>query len=142
LIKSNKVLLITIFTNYALLVGISKKSNLTTIISINKLNLRLVQAREYLFKFPLLICYKPGKANFILDALSYLLIVDNLKLRVEDAIVIPLTNIREGELNALFACNAFTNEIAYSKVYNEFNKHYAFIATLIKITPDFKEKFI
>jgi hypothetical protein len=136
------VLLITIFTNYTLLVGISKKSNLITIIFIDKLNLRLIRAREYLFKFPLLIRYKLSKANFILDTLSRLLIVDDLALKVKDAIVAPLTNIREGELNTLFACNAFINEIAYNKVYNKFNKHYAFTVTLIKIAPDFKEKFI
>ena len=98
-----------------------------------------MQAREYLFKFPLLICYKLSKANFVLDALSRLLIVDDLKLGIEDAIVAPL---REGELDALFACNAFTNEIARNKVYNKFNKHYAFAATLIDITLNFKEKFI
>jgi hypothetical protein len=90
----------------------------------------------------LLICYKLSKANFILNALSRLLIVDNLILGVEDAIIAPLTNIRERELNTLFACNAFTNEIAYNKVYNKFNKYYAFAATFIKIAPDFKEKFI
>ena len=90
----------------------------------------------------MLICYKPGKANFVLDALSRLLIIDDLKLRVENAIVAPLTNIREGELNTLFAYNAFTNKIACNKVYNKFNKHYAFIAIFIKIMPNFKEKFI
>jgi hypothetical protein len=98
-----------------------------------------VQAREYFFKFPLLIYYKPGKANFILDALSRLLIVDDLKLGIEDTIVIPL---KEGELNTLFAYNAFIDEIACNKVYNKFNKHYTFIATLIKIALNFKEKFI
>jgi hypothetical protein len=101
-----------------------------------------VQAREYLFKFPLLICYKLSKANFILNALSCLLTIDDLKLRVKDTIVMPLTNIREKELDTLFACNAFTNKIARNKVYNKFNKHYAFTITFIKITPDFKEKFI
>jgi hypothetical protein len=98
-----------------------------------------MQAREYLFKFLLLICYKPSKANFMPNALSRLLIVNDLKLKVEDIIVVPL---KEGELNALFACNAFIDKMAYSKVYNEFNKYYAFAATLIKITPDFKENFI
>jgi len=98
-----------------------------------------MQARKYLFKFPLLICYKLGKANFILDALSRLLIVDNLKLRIEDAIIAPL---RKRKLNALFACNAFIDKIARDKVYNKFNKHYAFAATLIEIAPNFKEKFI
>jgi hypothetical protein len=136
------VLLITIFINYALLVGILKKSNLIIIVFINKLNLRLICIREYLFRFLLLICYKLNKVNFVLNALSCLLIINDLVLRVEDAIVAPLTNIRERELNALFACNAFTNKIAYNKVYNKFNKYYTFVATLIKIAPDFKEKFI
>jgi hypothetical protein len=137
LIKSNKVLLITIFINYALLVKILKKSNLIIIVFINKLNLRLIQVRKYFSKFPLLIRYKLNKANFVLNALSYLLIVDNLKLK--DAIVTPL---KERELDALFAYNAFINEIAYKEVYNKFNKHYAFAATLIDITLNFKEKFI
>jgi hypothetical protein len=75
----------------------------------------------------------------MLNALSCLLIVNNLKLRVKDAIIAPL---REGELDALFAYNAFIDEIARNKVYNKFNKHYAFVATLIDITLDFKEKFI
>jgi hypothetical protein len=101
-----------------------------------------MQAREYLFKFPLLICYKPGKANFILNALSCLLIVNNLKLKVEDAIIALLINIKEGELDTLFACNAFIDEIACSKVYNKFNKYYTFAITLIKIALDFKKRFI
>ena len=101
--------------------------------------MRLIQAREYLFKFPLLIYYKLSKANFVLNALSRLLIVDNLKLRVKNAIVAPL---KEGKLDALFAYNAFIDKIAYNKVYNKFNKHYAFAATLINIALNFKEKFI
>jgi hypothetical protein len=101
--------------------------------------LRLVQVREYLFKFLLLICYKLNKANFILNALSRLLIVNDLKLRVKDTII---TLLKEGELDTLFAYNAFINKIACNKVYNKFNKYYTFAATLIKIAPDFKEKFI
>ena len=100
-----------------------------------------MQAREYLFKFPLLICYKLSKANFVLNALSKLLIVDNPKLEAINSIIrISLT--KKGELNTLFAYNAFTNKIARNKVYNKFNKYYTFIATFIKIAPDFKEKFI
>jgi hypothetical protein len=87
-------LLIIIFTNYALLVSILKK-----------LNLRLVYAREYLFKFLLLIWYKLSKVNFILDTLFKLLIVDNLKLEAINNIVkISLT---KGKLDMLFAYNAF-----------------------------------
>jgi len=141
LIKSNKVLLITIFTNYALLVSILKKSNLITIVFIDKLNLRLVRAKEYLFKFLLLIRHKLSKANFVLNALSRLLIVDDLRLKAINSIV-KISPIKEGELDALFAYNAFTDKIARNKVYNKFNKHYAFIATFIQIAPDFREKFI
>jgi hypothetical protein len=111
-------------------------------IFINKLNLYLVYIKEYLFKFLLLIYYKLNKANFILDTLSRLFIVDNLKLKVEDAIIAPLTNIKERKLNMLFAYNAFIKEIARNKVYNKFNKYYAFVATLIQIALNFKEKFI
>ena len=67
-------------------------------------------------------------------------IVNNLKPEAINSKV--RISLIKGELNALFACNAFIDEIAYNKVYNEFNKYYAFAATLIKIAPDFKEKFI
>ena len=87
-------------------------------------------------------CYKPSKANIILNALSCLLIVNNAKLRVKDTIVILLINVKERKLNMLFACNVFIDKIAYSKVYNKFNKYYAFAITFIKIAPYFKDKFI
>ena len=76
----------------------------------------------------------------MLNALSKLPIVDNLKPEAINSKV--RTSLIKGELNALFAYNAFTDKIARNKVYNKFNKYYAFIATFIKITPDFKEKFI
>ena len=134
------MLLITIFTDYALLVSILKKSNFIIIIFINKLNLYLVRAKEYFFKFPLLIRHKLSKANFVLDALFKLPIVNNLKPEAINSKV--RISLIKRELNALFAYNAFTNKIARNKVYNKFNKYYAFAATFIKIAPDFKEKFI
>ena len=134
------MLLITIFINYASLVSILKKSNLITIIFINKLNLYLIYAKEYLFKFLLLIRYKPSKANFVLNALFKLPIVDNFKPEAINSKV--KISLIKRKLNALFACNAFIDKIAYNKVYNKFNKYYAFTITFIKITPDFKEKFI
>ena len=76
----------------------------------------------------------------MLDALFKLLIVNNLKPEAIDNKV--RISLIKGELNALFAYNAFTNEIARNKVYNEFNKYYTFAATFIKIAPDLKEKFI
>jgi len=76
----------------------------------------------------------------VLNALSKLPIVDNLKPEAINSKV--RTSLIKGELNALFAYNAFINKIARNKVYNKFNKYYAFAITLIKIAPDFKEKFI
>jgi hypothetical protein len=77
----------------------------------------------------------------VLNTLFKLLIVDNLKPEAINSII-RTSLTKEGELNTLFAYNAFTNKIVRNKVYNKFNKYYTFIATLIKITPDFKEKFI
>jgi hypothetical protein len=77
----------------------------------------------------------------VLNALFKLLIVDNPKPEAINSII-KIFLIKEGELDALFACNAFINKIAHNKVYNKFNKHYTFIITFIKIAPDFKEKFI
>jgi hypothetical protein len=114
---------------------------LTIIVFINKLNLYLVCAKEYLFRFLLLIRYKLSKANFVLDALSKLLIVNDLKLEAINNII-RISLIKERELDALFACNAFIDKIACNKVYNKFNKYYVFATTFIKIAPDFKEKFI
>jgi len=108
--------------------------------SINKLNLRLVYAKKYFSKFPLLIRHKLSKVNFVLNALSKLPIVDNFKPEAINNKV--KTSLIKGELNTLFACNTFINKIARNKVYNKFNKYYAFTITLIKIMPDFKEKFI
>jgi choline kinase len=77
----------------------------------------------------------------VLDALFRLLIVNNLKLEAIDSIIrISLT--KKGELDTLFAYNTFIDKIVYNKVYNKFNKYYTFAITLIKIAPDFKEKFI
>jgi hypothetical protein len=76
----------------------------------------------------------------VLNALFKLPIVDNLKPEAINSKV--RTSPIKGELNALFAYNTFINKIAYNKVYNKFNKHYAFATTFIKIAPDFKEKFI
>jgi hypothetical protein len=77
----------------------------------------------------------------VLDALFKLLIVDNPKPEAINSII-RTSLTKEGELDALFAYNAFIDEIAYNKVYNKFNKYYAFAITFIKIGPDFKEKFI
>jgi hypothetical protein len=70
-----------------------------------------------------------------------LLIVDNPKLKAINSII-KTSSTKEGELDALFAYNAFTDKVARNKVYNKFNKYYAFVITFIKIALNFKEKFI
>ena len=77
----------------------------------------------------------------MLNALFKLLIINNPKPEAINSII-KISLIKEGKLNTLFACNAFINKIARNKVYNKFNKHYAFISTFIKIALNFKEKFI
>ena len=72
----------------------------------------------------MLIRHKLSKANFVLNALLRLLIIDNPELEAIKSLT------EEGELDALFAYNTFTNKIAYNKVYNKFNKYYAFAATV------------
>ena len=76
----------------------------------------------------------------MLNALFKLPIVDNFKPEAINSKV--KISLIKRKLNALFAYNAFTNKIARNKVYNKFNKYYAFAITFIKIAPDFKEKFI
>ncbi len=65
-----------VFTDHAATVQIAKQSSLNTT-SIDKLNLRLVRASEYLQRFPLDIHHKQGKANIVPDALSRLPIVND-----------------------------------------------------------------
>ncbi len=62
---------VIIYTDHAASVGISRQSSLNTT-AVEKLNLRLIRASEYLQRFRLDVRYKPGKSNIIPDALSRL----------------------------------------------------------------------
>src|SRR5438045_9459488 len=61
-----------IFTDHAAIPGLAKQADITMTVSIERLNLQLVCASEYLSRFQLDICHKPGKAHLVLDALSWL----------------------------------------------------------------------
>jgi len=61
-----------IFTDHSAIPGLAKQSDITTTVSVERLNLRLVRASEYLSRFQLDICYKPGRAHLVPDALSHL----------------------------------------------------------------------
>lgn len=60
-----------IYTDHSAAVSIVRQSSLNTV-DVEKLNLRLVRASEYLQRFRLDVRYKPGKANIVPDALSRL----------------------------------------------------------------------
>src|SRR5436853_5914315 len=64
-------LLVQIYTNHGASLGIAKQSSLKTT-SVEQSNLRLVQVLEYIQHFNVELCYKAGKSNTILDALSCL----------------------------------------------------------------------
>src|SRR5947207_1296598 len=77
--------------DHAAIPGLAKQADITTTVSIERLNLQLVCASEYLSKFQLDICHKPGKAHLVLDALSQLPSLNS----------IPLEDVPTGELDAL-----------------------------------------
>ena len=77
-----------IYTDHSAAVGLVRQTSLNTA-SVEKLNLRLVRASEYLQRFRIEIRHKPGKANIVPDALSRLASRDYG------------TNSEESELDAL-----------------------------------------
>jgi hypothetical protein len=93
LIESNLKPPTTIFTDHSAILGLAKQSDITTTVSVEKLNLRLVHASEYLSRFQLDIRHKPGKTHIVPDALSRL---PSLNGAMTD-------NAAEGELDALHA---------------------------------------
>ena len=60
---------VVMYINYFVIVLISRQINLITS-SINKLNLRLMRAFQYLLMFDLFVRHKINKANIVSDALS------------------------------------------------------------------------
>ena len=106
----------TIFIDYLLLIDIVKKLNLFITVLTNKLNLYFIYIREYLFRFLLMIYYKLGKANFILDTLLCLSIVDDIFPEFKKL------DINKEKLDIFFVNNIFINEIIYETCYNEFRK--------------------
>jgi len=60
-----------VYTDHSAAVSIVRQTSLNTT-AVEKLNLRLVRASEYLQRFRLDVRYKPGRQNTIPDALSRL----------------------------------------------------------------------
>ncbi len=93
-----------IYINYDATLDIVKQTSLITFF-INKLNLRLIRASNYLQRFNLNIRYKLNKQHIVLDALLRLVFANvNAKVFSNDILV------KKGELDALFVfAKAFRN---------------------------------
>ena len=91
--------------HYILPLGFRDEADIMTTVSIERLNLWLVCASEYLSRFQLDICHKPGKAHLVPDALSWLPSLNG----------IPSKDALTGELNALHGTS-----ITLVQIHNDF----------------------
>ena len=93
---------------------------------INKLNLRLVRAFQYLLKFNFIIHYKNDKKNVISDAFFKLLIKIDIAFEKKQAMLE----------------NLYNNFILILKQHVLSKILFIYHITLIKISDDFKSRFI
>src|SRR5436190_17489060 len=91
LIESNCKPPTIIFTDHAAIPGLAKQADITMTVSVERLNLWLVCASEYLSRFQLDIHHKPRKTHLVPDALSQLPSLNST----------PSEDAPMGELNAL-----------------------------------------
>ena len=106
---------IIIFINYDIVLNIIKQTSLITI-NINKINLRLMRAFDYLQRFEFIIRYKFGKQHVVLNVLS------RLKNNYTN-----FTAFEVDELNVLIVYFNYASIIIY-----------CFIIYLIEISTNFK----
>ena len=104
--------LTTVNIDHSAIIGIDNNISLNTT-SIDKLNLRLIRASEYLQQFNLKLVHIKGKSNIVSDALS------------------RLTNVNAPMIN-LNKDSAELDEI----------ENYRYEAMILEIEPGFKEKII
>lgn len=102
----------TIFTDHSAATFIAKQTDLNSS-SVEKLNLRLIRASQYLSQFNLQVVYRPGKIHLVPDALSRL-----------------LGAMEESHTNTL---DDLTIEDADTE---------AFTAVLVEMAPEFRQKII
>src|SRR6266480_976342 len=79
LIKSMAVTPMVVFTDHGANINIFKQTSLESI-SVERLNLRIVRASQYIQRFDLLIQHKSGTSNIVPDALSQLPQIDDGEL--------------------------------------------------------------
>ncbi len=112
-----------IYIDHAIAVMITKQTSLTTV-NTDKLNLRLIQASQYLFIFQLDIRHKIDKTNIILDAL-FKLLRDKLKLKSMKE------TFKDDILNLL-----------YKRIIHKNQTTYVCITSLIELSLKFKSNLI
>jgi hypothetical protein len=103
---------VRVYTDHGAALGISRQSTLETT-SAKRSNLRLVRTSEYIQRFDISVCYKPGKTNIVPDALS------------------RLKSATKAEEDAELDFGSGYISIAYN-----------FIATMAEMSPKFKERLI
>jgi len=109
------------YTDHAAAVEIEHQFSLNTT-AVEKLNLRLVRASEYLQRFQLKIQYKPGKTNIIPDALSRLPSSNNVHERLASREYQP-----ESDESILEALQADVSTATYAE-------------TLVKVSPELQQR--
>ena len=76
-------LLTIIYINHFIIIDITRQTILSTTL-INRLNLRLIRASDYIQRFSLTLKYIPSKTNIILDVLSRFEIINELLINLEN----------------------------------------------------------
>jgi len=109
------------YTDHAAAVEIGRQFSLNTT-AVEKLNLRLVRASEYLQRFWLKIRYKPGKTNIIPDALSRLPSSNNVHERLASREYQP-----ESDESILKALQADVSTATYA-------------GTLVEVSPELQQR--
>ena len=97
-----------VYTDHFAAIGIIRQSSMNTIF-IEKLNLRLIRAFEYLQRFRIELRHKPGKINIVPDALSRLASRATSDRSEEDSI---LDVVDSFPVSVISVSEAFRNRVA------------------------------
>lgn len=72
-----------VYTDHASTVGISTQTSMNTV-ALERLNLRLIRASQYIQQFRLQVFHRPGKSNTVADALSRLTTKQNKNIKYNE----------------------------------------------------------
>ena len=109
----------TIFTDHSATTAIARQTSLETV-SIDKLNLRLVRASEYLSQFTITYVHHPGKYMYVADALSRLSACKGINQNATETLDGRIHG-QEGELD-IEEHEAYTAIVALLEMSDEFRE--------------------